>query len=823
MSIKRITRDDFDVFTIVANPKRVVTSGSLGVTGFVCPFPRASDIEKLPGNVSEYVDDKYSDDTLRSLQLTATSLGTAARRFRTAQANALFSNVMEQYMSRVSSMSEDIRHEARRGVVRWVPSYTYTIDTARKNLVRQNLMPYYRVESSTMQWGFTNYSSLNFIGGHGLPDDSALIYPMVDIGGTTVHEGSYLPAGPFTIGFNINPRYRPGADVEYSPGTIMHVSGTYAVSLVSGSQRDATGQPSSFRVQLQLSSSANISPSLASVSDDMVFVSDDVLLYNTWHNVVIRWGTVDVDGGRGSFIVDGVEKGSFTIPSSSISSPTTAVVHPSVLFIGNYYEGDNGLTPNSDVANFFAVDPALRDGLQELSNTTSIDEPVSWAFTHPLSAEIHDIWMRSIYVNDRELASSFRQAPDELDDTYMLYIPPFFTEESPFRQHVSTHGGILQTPFFEVDGTTNDPFNVALSFGVAGHYMNIENFVKDFANDVWPRLHKLTGSAIPVTTDWSTANEFLYSDPLVVKRNLTIMPCDDGLFTPSFEILYNEVMGDKYVNDIGVTDVSWVSLNNMLSRTSLIFGDAFTSPEDSHVDVEELENELIGFTPESPTLSPGPRFVDYTSKLQKTIVDGTWDPGVQTGAPLTIYQRTRDASSNQVTFFDVSNLLYGRRIMPGSIELSDTSLSGSQGALRITLRDDGAGGLYRADSESTHARWCSVGSVFYNEGVIVIKQPSLYFFGVDEWSLTFRGEQPVNVMSIYAQAGRNEFNSSSNPNFSPLSASVNVNDPDPDNFVYLTGAMFLDDNLNVVARMNLAQPVKKRSSDAVTFKVKIDI
>ena len=94
------------------------------------------------------------------------------------------------------------------------------------------------------------------------------------------------------------------------------------------------------------------------------------------------------------------------------------------------------------------------------------------------------------------------------EDRIVFYLPPFFVEESPFRKFTGNVGGIPQSPFFEVDGTTNDPFNVAMSFGTNGHYINLENFVRDFAGNVFPRLHHLTGVAIMNTSQLRAANAF---------------------------------------------------------------------------------------------------------------------------------------------------------------------------------------------------------------------------------------------------------------------------------------------------------------------------
>jgi hypothetical protein len=139
----------------------------------------------------------------------------------------------------------------------------------------------------------------------------------------------------------------------------------------------------------------------------------------------------------------------------------------------------------------------------------------------------------------------------------------------------------------------------------------------------------------------------------------------------------------------------------------------------------------------------------------------------------------------------------------------------------VTLRDNGLGTLYRADCVTKPAKWNSVGTVFYNEGIIAIKSPHLYFFGKDSFDIEFRGEQSVHVLSFDVLANRNTLNSSSNPNYVRVPASAYPNDPDKD-FVYITGLNFHDDNLNVVMKTQLAQPVLKRTGDRLRFKVRLD-
>ena len=139
----------------------------------------------------------------------------------------------------------------------------------------------------------------------------------------------------------------------------------------------------------------------------------------------------------------------------------------------------------------------------------------------------------------------------------------------------------------------------------------------------------------------------------------------------------------------------------------------------------------------------------------------------------------------------------------------------------MTLRDNGKGGLYRADALTPHPKWSNVGNILYDEGIVVIKSPHLSYFGKDEFEAQFEGEQNAHILTVNMPAGTGLINSSSNPSFLPVSASLGANEYDP-RFVYLTGFYLHDDNLNVIMRGNFAQPVKKRQSDEMLVKFKVD-
>ena len=148
-------------------------------------------------------------------------------------------------------------------------------------------------------------------------------------------------------------------------------------------------------------------------------------------------------------------------------------------------------------------------------------------------------------------------------------------------------------------------------------------------------------------------------------------------------------------------------------------------------------------------------------------------------------------------------------------------MTGSDGKVKITIADNGQGGMYRADSEGPHPTWSNIGNILYHEGIALIKSPTLTFFGKDCFELKAKGHQNthISIFNVPLEAGA--FNSSSNPNYQDLSASAAAAD-EGKRFIYIDSLNIHDENFNVIARSNFAQPVKKRIDDSLLIRFKMD-
>jgi hypothetical protein len=816
VSIVKITGDNIVNFTTVANPKRVFASSSSGVTGSISLNPDYStsikNSEVLVKFNQGHIDATNPDAPTPGEHTLAQEISSIIdSRNQSGNTSINFNNFFKLIQKSKHAIKQTKKQEVRRFIpgTRLSESLDGKSNFFAKSAVKNCLMYSSRVSNPTANWAFTNYNTLNFFTSNKtVPKSSVLIYPSAK---SSTGKNPLGPDKSFTFDFYIKPK----ADkIPFNAGTILHMSSCYAVSLVSGSQVGHDGKPAFFRIMLQLSQSANIRPSKCVISGEtvttpqahdggFVFVSkDNSLKKNSWHHVSIRWSGKNHYNGNGDIMIDGTSNKSFNIISSSVMQATSSAagtnLDPNALFVGNFYEGTNiGTTA---ISKFFAPDIATSEGLTNINSLDANGDPTQFKFRHPLNAEVHDLKIYNYYRADSQINSSMLSG-SSLDTGLLFYVPPFFVKESRRRS-------ILTTPFREKTGQTDSPFNTALSFGVGGLEINLENYTRDFVNKEYPRLFNLSSSVIStnVSGQNTSCNFILYSSQSLRKRNLTILPNDNGLFYPNFNLLASGALEtspsktsneSRFVNDKGERDLSLVSLNQLVTSSVAINANPVGESIVSHLG-------LVNASPENLNISPPlPGSYNNPSEI------------------LTIYKRTGDSSSNEIAFFDVSNLMYGDRILPETLKITDLKVTGSGGYESFTLRDDGHGNIYRADCNTKRAVWSSVGNIFYEHGIIVIKSPNLPLFGKDSYEVEFLGEKKIYTLEVQVPVSSGLINSSSNPTFKKLVPSDYYSEVASE-FVYISGINLHDNNLNVLMKTNLAQPLIKRDGDRVLVKIRMD-
>ena len=843
MSIIALNAKNFDVVTLQMHPKRMFSSSSNGITGSIFVYAERStsikdqahptysssagasgfndssldEFRSVLWATASVAEEIMQDGNRNSHGVLLSDLGLSTTLFPSSSVQPMVSSgslhdSFVHYLTGVNEVVQSPNLKKYVEILRFKPTNKFTSDTLRKTVVVNNLFKYYRVQYPQAQFSYTNYNAINFFTASSVSPNRALIYPSPS---TTADPsvGTYAITGSFNISFYINPRYTTeGPELEYKAGTLMHMSSCYAVTLHTGSGLNMKGLPNTFRVALQLSSSADTKPSEIDLSiknnsrsypQDLIFVSDEhSLKLNHWHHVSINYmgKAAWAEGGTGSFWIDGVEqnKSMFSVPSSSFNEPFYTKFNP--LFIGNYYDGQNsGAT--SDLRAFFNENAASTEGVQDWGVGVSSD-PTATLLNHPLNAEFHDLRIYNRVNTTNEIITASIKGPSRevLDASIKFYLPPFFTKDSTSRK-------VLRTPFQSIKQKTEQPFNTWLSFDVDGKDINLQNFVRDHRHHTFPRLFHLTSSEISDTTkDWQTANRLLYEfgvqSSYVRARNLTIVPCDNGLFSPSFDLLMTasdpngvtSILGSapasgsfisSYVDDLGLSNLSLITLRDMHKMPMLVTGTMQDDSDSSYV-VQMTESG------------------DWSSRSEPQIL-----------------QLTRDNSSDEVVFFDSSNLFYGQSIKPGTYSLFDKAITGSNGKVSMRIVDDLRGNLYRADSATPPATWNSVGNVLYEEGISIIKSPNILFFGRDQFEVNLEGYQNVHSQEVNINANVGRINSSSNPTFHPMKPD-NYANTDTDVFVAISEVLLHDNNLNVVGRAQLSQPVVKKITDKYLFRIKMD-
>ena len=172
--------------------------------------------------------------------------------------------------------------------------------------------------------------------------------------------------------------------------------------------------------------------------------------------------------------------------------------------------------------------------------------------------------------------------------------------------------------------------------------------------------------------------------------------------------------------------------------------------------------------------------------------------------------------------FEISNKLYSSKIRKENVKLYDFDIAGTGGAYSITLKDNGRGLMYRSDCLTPHAKWNYVGHIFYNEGLINILHPGLSSFGENNFICELKGDHKLFTHEINIPVEKGELNRSVNKSYKKLRPSTGLYDLTEEDFVYITGINLHDENLNIVARANFAQPIVKRQNDRYNFRLKMD-
>ena len=726
------------------------------------------------------------------------------------------------------------------------------------------LEPYYKVQNSAIGSKFVNFNCFSFFEPSTL--SPALVYDAnTEINKSGVTEEIYdWGNGDFSIEFWIKLR-----DTN-NTGTVIHYPGYFSVSVISGSETNESGFATNYGLGIayggtRTTLAADIPYNLNFGSTSHTEKSQYSLDKDYWHHCAV---TFKASSGDMCIYIDGKLN-----KKSKLNANPTKDNTFGALVLGSYWQG-NGT----------ALQYLTDDQIQGLQSSTEKAQKVSASdFVCQLNADVHEIryWTKVLttkqinsYINTTYTGSY----SDHREKDLVFYVPGLFDVDYRYlythlikprfrnidnqqttapRGFDYNYGNLTASKKFGLRGVSgsidatftqlSDIFNAApgvFKKAIAAPYntnhanignfanVNVHAFAKDYANLNFPHLHHLSeslgdylntsGNTEPTeeySPTYSTNHELTSSFTNSLghqARNCFILPCDNGDFRPDYNTLYHST-GSKFLSSNGF----YVNTKNIgdvadLYDTGLFFIDdvyaargSFLSPAQGSETTQRGDTRYNAGTDLFAVLDPDPTDTDIPDFSIPSAGDdlfaGEFDAEDFPG-PLT-------------TVITIPQLYYGRQIKPGSIKLSSNLYNGNQG--RIELRDNGYGTLYRHQASGSIADWNKVGDVFYGDGLIYIRHPSLYAFSDSDMEIEFKGENQINVFEASIPCTSAQFNSSSNPNYNRLIPSANDNETS-DEFVYISTIYLHDENLNVVGKAKLSQPVIKRPENKYLFRVKLD-
>ncbi len=675
-------------------------------------------------------------------------------------------------------------------------------------------------------------------------------------------------------------------DSYYRPGAIIHYSSSYLISIHSGSSRDKNDLVNDFRICLQLGEDARLAPDTIPYAVDnsgsilgCTFWTENTIPLTEWTHIAITYGGQYYNQGTGAIWINGVKDRDIAIgqiiPLATYSLNTNQNSWGAI-YLGNFYENTpqedssstSGVSSYNHQARFWsqadsgdgpgdwesrvgyalltlqrrtynqvlpggevfyypldAIAPSIY-GTGPNQGVPPWDSPFEHKFRFPLSSEIHDIrlWAKQLTYEDIQYFQTGSTRESDIPNL-RFWVPPFFIQESKAKFNEPI------TPFYSIGSPPQDsnnvpissssPFAAKLALSLNGYYPNLDNYLTDIISDTPPIAWDLRWwpEAVSPLTD-ITSDQWMYENLVsasqIRKRLYTVLPSDHGNYKPSWHLL--DKLGyatTNFVNQFGSSTKGRINLDEIM----------YYSDSDENTSV-------VGFTPSGLLTQNAQNFLKaYNEDISSSITNDLLgsrpeDPTAPPGFGMAIWQRMQSNDSNFVTMIDISNLYYDECIKPGTFEFKVPALSGSGGGIPgMTIRDNGRGGLYRVDTTSDPAYWSTIGSISYNEGVAIIKYPQLYFISKENWSIKFRGQRNVYVYTIETFANPQTCTESTDPVYPNIVLPPAV-DYDPSETdrkqVFIGSVLIHDENLNVIARSNLAQPIVKRSSDKLMFRVKID-
>jgi len=657
------------------------------------------------------------------------------------------------------------------------------------------------------------------------------------------------------ISFNIEFWIKP-AEEQTEIGTVVQLDENYAIVIIPDPDYIVNSIPQRFRVSMRVGSAAADGEAILGDLDHRenggtagVFISRPLLTVNEWHHVSLRWGRNFNNGLFTMYLnnvpveeFDGINDGARTgLIQTNVAITTTN----KALFVGGYPSDTNSY--QNEIWDEYSLN---QRGLgwanaesQSGGTITGGGYLTNFSCRFQLKSELTELrcwdYPRTEEIIDREWTSRANTA-----GSLLYYIPFWFDANHEFFERKPE-----LIPGVATENQSYDP-GVDLEEIFYDHAADISNTMEYYHQKTpfcenWGHI-----AGVPFVNVGSHLKEYIGSSIPVVVGMPDISDKDIRVY-PNFDGSSNTVNNQFQKEKISYLQRNWSRINWLRCWNSIMV--PCTIQLDTHItkfiDADSATSSVYeNGTPIKISYHKPENLSFYESNAVgntlsgKMFEDEQWRQGTRTEVKdqnteellswsqepkLTVDGMTNDIDNLAEVIVEedilppyslvisIPVIYYGNRIEPESFCLSTKTESGKD--IKIVDRN---GVLYVADylQRPTCAK---VGHIDYEFGYLCIFSHLLCNVSLNETSLEFRGSKNLHVLQFDVRCPVGFANESKNNNYQSLRATANSNESESLT-TYISTVYLHDENLNIIGKVKLAQPIQKREEDSFLFRIKMD-
>ena len=663
----------------------------------------------------------------------------------------------------------------------------------------------------------------------------------------------------FTFEFWIKP-----STLQLEAGTICQLHNNYALMIVPDDTSKIDGIPQRFKLCLRMGNEATdgktVANSITSSVSTGIYVSSAFLTLEEWSHVSIRWGR-NFNNGQISIYwntnlldkFDGNNDGTAS-RTGLIDITSSPVTTNASLFVGGYPSDAS----SSIQRQIWQVYSSAQSGITSTAgNGTGTVDSNTGILTnakarYQLQSELTEFRCWNYPRTEYEIKKYWKSRADtKLNLTFYL---PFYFEANSGSDDI----GILRRPLLAPDRSITqilstdsvEEYTYSLGNSVTtgegtggnkpiakvpycpnwGHVAGVPLVMlaqhsKEMVQSQppviigMPNMLKTTNTVVYPEWSGSVANPEATRPLYFIKNWLNIpwLRCWNSLIMPSTLALdanasvvttYSQKYGSHIISTGDKTLVNFGSAHEA----------AYMMEDDTwRVGVVEIDD---GYDPQT---DPDPTYNRIRSWTVGETLSGSPNQGLSAVENATVTAAAylngliydHDVITPYSSVISIPILYYGNELLKENFVLKTKLPSGKD--VTIVDKDNQ---LFIADKnlEPTAAK---VGHISYTNGYLSIFHHLLSDITLEETTLEFRGSKNMHVLQFDVRCPPGLGNESNNPNFKELKATPNANESDGI-VTYISTIYLHDENLNVIGKVKLAQPIQKREEDSFLFRIKMD-